>query len=330
MVFLNHLKKLNTYYATLKNVHGTEIIPSKLRLYCDFFFSLAIYGSTISDFFQYRFWEKSRLARKQFMTARKNNEFYNQVNTRQARSWLNHKAVFNKNFAPYLKRETMAIPGASLEEFDTFCKNQGSFFVKPCKTGAGEGVKKYSYKDLPDIAALYYELLSGEYVVEECIVQDEAMASIHPQSINTVRTITFFNGREVTVIGAVLRCGAGGSYIDNHSAGGYTAIVDVESGIVITCASNKWRLNVVKHPDTGVMFPGFQIPNWDKAVSMVKEAAGSLEGIHYAGWDVAFIPGDVCLVEANPSGDPVVLQEPTQRGVKHLYDWMLSELNRNK
>jgi len=51
-----------------------------------------------------------------------------------------------------------------------------------------------------------------------------------------------------------------------------------------------------------------------------------LEGIHYTGWDVAFIPGDVCLVEANPSGDPVVLQEPIQRGVKHLYDWMLHEL----
>lgn len=262
------------------------------------------------------------------MTARKNNAFYSRINTRQGRAKLNHKASFNNDFARYLKRETIAIPGATAEEFESFCREQMDFFVKPCRTGGGEGVKKYNHQDIPSYNLFFDELSKGEYVVEGCIHQDEVMASIHAQSVNTVRAITFFDGKEVIVIGAVMRCGSGDSYIDNLSAGGYSSIVDLETGRVISCASSKWELNVVRHPDTGVIFPGFQIPNWNKAIIMVKEAAASLEGIHYAGWDVAFIPGDVCLVEANPSADPIVLQVPTQRGVKELYDWMLSELKK--
>jgi len=130
------------------------------------------------------------------------------------------------------------------------------------------------------------------------------------------------------VVGVVMRCGSGDSYIDNHSAGGDTSIVDVETGRVISCTSSKWELIVVRHPDTGVIFPDIQISNWDKTITMVKEAAASLEGIRYTNWDVAFIHVDVCLLEAIPSRDPVVLQEPTQRGVKELYDWMLSELKK--
>lgn len=326
MKILKNFQKLNEYSNTLAHMGGVQ--PSRPYLYFDFFRSLILHGSTISDYFQYRFYEKSGLAKKQFMTAKKNNDFYAKANNLEARGRLNHKATFNRDFHRYLKRNTIAIPGAGLDELKTFAEKEREFFIKPCKLGAGVGVTKYKYEDIDDYAALYEKMSGGEYVVEGCIHQDEMMASIHPQSINTVRTITFYDGKEVKIVGAVMRCGSGDSYIDNHSAGGYTAIVDVESGRVISCASSKWELNVVRHPDTGIIFPGFQIPNWDKAIAMVKEAAATLEGIHYTGWDVAFIPGDVCLVEANPSGDPVVLQEPTQRGVKQLYDWMLSELKK--
>lgn len=326
MKLIKSIKKLNDYSDTL--IHRGGVKPGRLYLYFDFFRSLIIYGSTVSDYFQYRFFEKSGVSKKQFMTARKNNAFYASVNSMDARNRLNHKASFNKDFAQYLKRNTIAIPGSSLEEFCSFVKEEKVFFVKPCKLGAGTGVTKYAYEDVCDYDELYQKLSREEYVIEGCIHQDETMASIHPQSINTVRVITFFDGNEVTVVGAVLRCGSGESYIDNHSAGGYTSIVDVETGRVISCASSKWELNVVRHPDTGVIFPGFQIPNWNKAIDMVKEAASALEGIHYTGWDVAFIPGDVCLVEANPSGDPVVLQEPIQQGVKELYDWMLHRLEK--
>ena len=326
MRVMKYFDKLGQYYCTMRQENANA--PGKGHVYFDFLRSFVLYGSTISDYFQYRFWEKSGFAKRGFMTARKNNRFYAQVNDLAAREKLNHKATFNRDFAAYLKRDTLAIPGASMEEFKAFAQREQEFFIKPCKLGAGVGVTKFRFEDISDYSEMYQKLSQGEYVIEGCIRQDETMALIHPQSINTVRAITFCDGKEVKVIGAVIRCGAGDSYIDNHSAGGYTAIIDVETGRVISCASSKWKVNVVRHPDTGVVFPGFQIPNWDKAIAMVKEAASSLEGIHYTGWDIAFIPGDVCLVEANPSGDPVVLQEPTQRGVKELYDWMLRELKK--
>ncbi len=320
----NYIKKLNTCYE--EAAKNGELLPNKFNLYFDFACSLLLYGSTISDYFQYRFWEKKAIVKKEFMTARKNNEFYAAVNDRPARSRLNHKAQFNSDFRDYLKRDTLAIPGTDFEEFKKFAQEKKQFFVKPCKLGAGVGVTKYNTDEIKDIKALYDSLQSAEYVIAECISQDEIMASIHPESINTCRIITFFDNKDVKIIGAVMRCGVGKSYIDNHSAGGLTATVDVESGKIVSCASNKFHMNVVRHPDTGIIFPGFQIPYWDQAKEMVLQAAATLNGIHYVGWDVAFIPGGVCLIEANPSGDPVVLQEPSQRGVKSVFDKMQSTI----
>lgn len=330
MKLLGNLEKLNQYCDTVRSLEENHCVPSKVRLYADFFWSLARYGSTVSDYFQYRFWEKSGAAKKQFMTARYNNAFYRQINSREGRAWLNHKASFNKNFAPYLKRETIAVPGASLEEFQDFCRRHGRFFVKPCKTGAGEGVRLCRYEEIADYPAYYRELSKGEFVVEQCIIQNETMAGIHPQSINTVRAITFFDGKDVTLIGGVMRCGTGDSYIDNHGGGGLMALVDMETGTIISPASSKWRVGILRHPDTGVIFPGFRIPYWDKAMAMVRETARAVgeKGLHHVGWDIAFLPDDVCLVEANPSGDPVILQEPAQQGVKPVYDWMLRSLQR--
>ena len=91
MGYLDSFKKLNMYYETLKK---SGVIPNKLKfyLYSDFFLSLAIHSSTISDYLQYSVWEKRGTARKQFMVARKNNAFYSRINTRQSRAKLNHKA----------------------------------------------------------------------------------------------------------------------------------------------------------------------------------------------------------------------------------------------
>ncbi len=294
----------------------------------------ARYGATTDEYFQFRFWNKSPEQRSRFMTYPLNQDFYAKVNDPD---WIriNHKAIFNDHFRPLLKRNWIGIPYRSKEAFVEFVQKNSPVFIKGCQAGWGQGIRKVDEKDPEKLAKLYDELIEdgGPYregfVVEAAIEQSPVTASLHPQSVNTARIVTFFNGTDVRVVAAVLRCGCGDAFIDNHASGGYTAKIDPETGKVVSLASGRGKINIEKHPDTGVAFLGFQYPDWDQAISLVKEAAKTLDNIHYIGWDVAFLKeGGVCLVEGNPTADTDLLQEPTQVGVRPLYEEMLAELGK--
>lgn len=55
----------------------------------------------------------------------------------------------------------------------------------------------------------------------------------------------------------------------------------------------------MRHPVTGTIVPGFEIPHWDKVIQICLDAAKYKEGANYIGWDVAIRENDVVLVEAN-------------------------------
>ena len=157
------------------------------------------------------------------------------------------------------------------------------------------------------------------------------MASLHPESVNTVRITTFFDGETVKILFASMRCGVGDSFVDNHMLGGIAMRVDAQTGKVSSLASSKSKLNILKHPDTNVFLPGFQIPHWDKCVELIDCVARKVKNVRYVGWDLAILPDDVCLIEANPSGDFSTLQEPTQVGCRKEMDKLMNEvLKRDK
>ena len=104
--------------------------------------------------------------------------------------------------------------------------------------------------------------------------------------------------------------------MDNHNAGGICMLVDKTEGKVASLASGRKYLNLVRHPDTSVFLPGFQIPYWEKCLKLIDEVARKTKNVRYVGWDIAITPDDVCLIEANPGGDFNIYQESTQTGCK--------------
>lgn len=113
-----------------------------------------------------------------------------------------------------------------------------------------------------------------------------------------------------------LRMGRGGSSVDNVCAGGVFCSIDKQTGIVITQGASKGDALFLRHPDSGVILPGFQIPEWDKAVELVIELATVLPDIHYAGWDLAHTDHGWVLVEANACGQFFGQQKSMQKGHK--------------
>lgn len=80
------------------------------------------------------------------------------------------------------------------------------------------------------------------------------------------------------------------------------------------------------HPDTGVRFRGYPLPEWDKAVDMVKTAARMVPGNHYCGWDLAYSTHGWCLVEPTAPRRWAACQIITQTGRKAELEALIAQM----
>ena len=153
------------------------------------------------------------------------------------------------------------------------------------------------------------------------------MIRIHPQSVNTLRipTVVLASG-EVRLFHPTLRVGRGEGIIDNFSAGGISALIDSETGCICSDGADKQGRRYVTHPDTGVRFRGYPLPEWDKAVDMVKTAAKMVPGNHYCGWDLAYSTHGWCMVEANCTAQMGGMQIITQTGRKAELEALIAQM----
>ena len=157
--------------------------------------------------------------------------------------------------------------------------------------------------------------------------QGEALARIHPQSVNTLRipTVVLADG-EVRLFHPTLRVGRGEGIIDNFSAGGISALIDPETGCICSDGADKKGRRYAAHPDTGVRFNGYRLPEWDKAVAMVTTAAHMVPGNHYCGWDLAYSTHGWCMVEANCTAQMGGMQIITQTGRKAELEALIAQM----
>jgi hypothetical protein len=150
--------------------------------------------------------------------------------------------------------------------------------------------------------------LRGKHLIQERVRQHPEMSRLHPSSINTIRLITFNNGGVVEPFSAALRMGTKGRTVDNWTAGGILVGVDLSSGRVRGKGFYKpgYGGEVRVHPQTEVVFEGFQIPRFAEAVALAKELHGYLPGIHSIGWDLAIGEEGPTIIEANSRWDGAI------------------------
>lgn len=149
------------------------------------------------------------------------------------------------------------------------------------------------------------------FIVQEIVQQHEKMMELNPNSLNTVRVITFLFKGDVHILSIISRMGRGESKIDNVSAGGLQITVNPD-GTFQKYAWDKKRKEFEYHPDTNVKFEGFKIPGFDNILDTVKQAQKRLPHFKIIGWDFAvdregkpiFIEYNVCPGSNQMTGGP--------------------------
>ena len=274
---------------------------SKFAIFCDMVWCGIRYGAGYVDYDVIGFYKLNSKQRKTMLTRGINNKFVRKLNEKEYWHLFNNKNEFNEIFREYLKRDFIYPVTEKHDETIEWLKKHEVFFAKPNDGQCGKNIEKIKTSDWNnDLEKLYNHLVENKlYLLEEPVIQCEEMNKLNKSSVNTTRMVSVMNDKgEVTILATFVRIG-NGKCVDNFNSGGMTAKVDVETGIILEEAVNKNGELFENHPLTGTKIKGFQIPYWNEAKEMVKEAAKKSKHVRYVGWDVAMSINGPVLIEGN-------------------------------
>ncbi len=330
--------KIDEYIERFKDPEQLTDKKYVCALRRDMIYCLMKYGSYYDEYFLFGFEGQDDAYRSSFITEGIRLSYYPRMNDPKNTNMLENKYLTYKKFREMFKRDMICIrkrdeiTDDAVARFQEFAEKHPRYIVKPIYAAFGKGVHFDSLANYPSVEEAYAAYHEKGAVLEEIIEQGEGMAVIHPQSVNTLRIPTVVikdeNGEpEVRLYNPSLRVGQHESIVDNFSAGGISALIDPETGIIFTDGADKKGHKFETHPDTGVRFKGFQIPEWDKAVAIVKKAALMVPGNHYCGWDLAYSAKcGWCMVEANCTAQMSGMQLVTRTGRKQELEALISRM----
>jgi hypothetical protein len=318
--FVNDPKKAYSYYPDLPR-------KSKARVWLELIVWLFRHGEVNTFYYSYGFDlssvdQSAYIPYNEFKALRNEWNASRQIGT-HATSYL---ALLRDKYMFYLFLSSLGFPtpkvlglciGGSIQWLDTHTtEGLDSLMKRPglkvfCKTILGESAEgafplrveegRLLLDGSPVALSELARHLKGGFIIQEFIEQNPRTAELYPPCINTLRINTIRRGTDITLFSTCMKMGANGSTRDNWASGGLLGVVDRETGRLTKYFKYKpGRGGVaVKHPQSGVVFEGYEIPYFKEAVQMVVELHSFLYGIHSIGWDVAITKDGPLIIEGN-------------------------------
>lgn len=301
---MKNKKKSVKFSEMVKTVSNGKWDSFKLAV--DYAYSKLRFHVTADEYFKYSFYNLKNRYRKNFLLIYHKKKYRN-ISTR---FFTRSKYVFYSRISDLYQREIILLPYCGLDEFLSFVKKHKILVAKPDQGSLGKGVEFFKYTD-DETAIRFFEGFSKDapVVLEEYITQHEKLNELNPFCVNTIRVVSILFEGEVEIVSATLKSAAThNTFCDNMYGGGIGANVDVETGVVTTRGRDFKSVYYISHPITGVNFVGFQVPNWENVVTLIKNAHKRLPQCLIYGWDIAVTPTGADIVEANNAPDTQLMQ----------------------
>ena len=260
------------------------------KVAADMEFSLDVLGFLPVEYVAYRFYDKSAPERLEYVSERLRIIIGDLLNTSEAIDLLYNKYLTYKTLEPLYGRKIyeMSSNGGYPAFADAFREN--TVLVKKNNfQSLGKETEKIEITENTDLHALYKQISAkGQYfILEEMIKPHPLFRRLNPDSVNTVRIVTFMDRSESVVLDAFLRIGRKNSFVDNGGSGGIFVHVDPEKGITDSHGIDVYGGVYESNPDHNYLFRGISMPFWEDALNTAKEAAMRISGARYVGWDLA-------------------------------------------
>ncbi len=294
---------------------------SYIYLLIDCLKSVFIFNISPLEYFQFRFFEKSKIERQTWAGTGFMYETILKLNPISQRLVLSDKSIFLKHYKDFIRHSS--IPLIELKKYPLNQRFSDllpttKLVLKNSFGQCGRGIEFIENHNLT-VNDIIQKLENGSNdLVEEFVEQHEALQKMSPSGLNTLRLITIINEiGEVEFLGARLRITID-SKIDNLAAGNIAAPVDLLTGLVSGPGvySDITKNNVYVHPISFVKLIGFKIPFFKESLELVAKAAKFNKGNRSIGWDVAITNSGPDLIEGNHDWCKLLWQLPVNKGLK--------------
>ncbi|WP_458464220.1 sugar-transfer associated ATP-grasp domain-containing protein [Paenibacillus sp.] len=212
-----------------------------------------------------------------------------------------------------------------------FCQNDSCFVMKDIDGTYGDGVKlvtvengKFVYDGESHSADAFAKSCGTKrFLLQELIVQHDALLAFKTRCVNTVRAITV-RGKsgKIELFAAFLRVGNDNeTFVDNRAKGGLAVGVEPDTGRLMKYGfpHEEFGTKVTIHPMSGISFEGYQLPYWQETLDLIINAHRQFPDIGTIGWDVTITADGPIIVEAN-DGWEISGPQDTHGGLKERWN----------
>ncbi|MBR3022695.1 MAG: hypothetical protein IKH59_10105 [Bacteroidaceae bacterium] len=220
---------------------------------------------------------------------------------------VNRPKTFVKNVNGFYYDDKQSI---SKEEAIARCSNLKEAIIKPTAMSSyGSGVQLFHAEDgfVPEMKMSINDLFARykkSFIVQSKLEQHPDLARLNPTSVNTIRVLSYRRENEVVILYAVLRIGRKGKVVDNETAGGIKADIDLQTGRIKGVAFGGPKEPKMPRTDSGVELDNYLIPSFPQVLDFVKDLHFRLPYFRLIGWDVSVdSDGKPIMIEWNRSAE---------------------------
>lgn len=346
-----HFIRNSSHYCNHNSYFPTQPRKSSVRIWTDQLIQCLKFGSANEFYFPYGFDVKDKSEMDGYLHYLPFMKLRDQMNLRlhSGTTILRDKLYFGfftdslginsgENIGLITGLDTFIISNKQTVSTEEFLHSlNGSYFFKPIDGECGSGIIKLDIEEgvcregvnIITIKEILDKVKEDRYLVQKLVIQHPMMASLHPQSLNTLRLVTIRNihNGEIVVFPSILRIGTGESFVDNTSKGGLAVAVDLESGCLGEYAYYKpeYGTRTKIHPDSEIEFSSFTIPFFKEAKEQAIKLHSMIPTVQSIGWDIAISVSGPVFIEGNDNWEingPQICNGPLK---KQFYDLMKPE-----
>ena len=221
------------------------------------------------------------------------------------------------------------IEGRGLPEDDLFSKptnmNQGWQTARWRYDGAGgwvgrDGRTRTGAALLEELAAASRQIpsrrrwRSKRLALMPCLRNHSDVLPLTTGALCSMRVVTYrAPGGRAQLLNAAFKMATGDAPADNFHFGGVMSPVDLATGRLGTGLRRVGHLLLPteRHPDTDVEIAGYQLPDWDVAITTALRAHDASLVSPLFGWDVALTANGPMLLEGNIDSGVDIMQAPS-------------------
>lgn len=314
------------FYNNLKIV-GKKVHKNPALMFIDAGLSMVLFGSGLTDYLNYEFYNKSFKKRKEYATIGYQDKFYKKAAYGKGEEYFSNKIKFHQKFKEFNNLDYYDY-NDGVDALKEFLEKHSFCVEKPICGLGGSNVNKISADTITNYDEYYKKLVDKNLFLEEFVIQNKDWGKISPNSVNTLRIVTSAVNGKAKILFAAARIGSGKSVVDNFHQGGTASLIDYEKGILKGNGISKDLKEFEVHPSTKIKFDGYKIPYFEEIIDMCIKAALVNDNIHVVGWDVAIKDDGPILIEGNNGPGFDIVQVLKRRGTKYMLDDVKKEMKK--